>query len=156
MSERYVRWLIQHQLLPCLVRLKKQNVGDAGLWEWTLSVSKTLVGRVIAFHGSVPMAASKVKTAPFNVWTGPSVIHADTDDPWVSKRSPVTARYFWWPRALTGFGRLLSQPLGLGCSPGMTRHDSEFLTLWHWDPSISEWEGSGWKIRFNPVSFEIP
>ena len=29
-------------------------------------------------HGSVPMAASKVKTAPFRVCTGPSVIHADT------------------------------------------------------------------------------
>ena len=56
----------------------------------------------------------------------------------ISERSPVSARYLWWTRALTGFGRLLSQPPGLGCSPGMTSHDSEFLTLWHWDPSISE------------------
>ena len=48
----------------------------------------------------------------------------------VSEQSPVTARYLWWPRALTGFGRLLSQQPGLECSPGMTSHDSEFLTLW--------------------------
>ena len=47
---------------------------------------------------------------------------------------PLT-HYSWWPRAITGVRRLLSQSPGLGCVPGMTSH--------HRDPSISEWHRSG-------------
>ena len=66
-DERYVRWPIQPQLLPRLVRFKKQITEEMQAFEDALSMFKNLVGRVIAFHGTVPMAASKVKPTPFRV-----------------------------------------------------------------------------------------